>query len=385
MKVTWLGIGLLLIGSVVCADEFRTGSPLQGHIEKSAPPQGDQFNSNSTGPTTTNQPGVGGSPFCRLRDTECGGTDRRCYDDAYQSKAVVLPVPEMQARYGETRGQIWIRCGVCGSNAICWPRPEYRDLIADKGGGTQPGYVPTPPRNKPPANDPKCPETPTGPPNSGALNTSGMQKRDWYVRRIEEIKIIDKGHGRFIGDSDLAPPYRALVNGTFFGAYPAGPIIIPGQPRQRGDPKTAYRGAVAVVGKTIQLRRQNGYDWPAVDPQFKGATYLMGGGTMLIEAGRKIAESDLTRCQKFADRSGDGFNSDQLNHGMHMVLADHGGTPYLIFTKRVVGQDLQNELYRAGFTNAVMFDGGAAAYLNAADNPSWRPRNRGARFGVLIR
>ena len=134
-------IVLLLIGWPTHADEFCSNSPLQGRAQEDIPGPGDEFNSNSSGPTTTNQPGVGGSPYCRQRDTECGGTDRRCYDDAYNSTGIVMSVQEMQTLYRETRGQIWIRCGVCRDNAICWPRPGYQDLIASNTGNKHP-YIP---------------------------------------------------------------------------------------------------------------------------------------------------------------------------------------------------------------------------------------------------
>lgn len=96
---------------------------LKGGVQQGAPCTG-------SGSTTTQQPGVGGSPYCRCRDAECGGTDRRCYDEAYGSRSVVISETLMQQIYGATRGGAWIRCGTCGANAICWPRPFYASWVA---------------------------------------------------------------------------------------------------------------------------------------------------------------------------------------------------------------------------------------------------------------
>ncbi|PNG25196.1 hypothetical protein CR492_14555 [Methylocella silvestris] len=152
----------LLAASLAASNETYAQTPLGGQIEQNvpAPVQGDEFHSNSGGPTTTNQPGVGKSPFCRQRDAECGGTDRRCYDEAYDSAGIVLPVPQMQDLYRQTQGRIWIRCGVCGNNAICWPRPGYQDLIASNGANNPPSPAQGSRRDGPPT----APERPAKPP-----------------------------------------------------------------------------------------------------------------------------------------------------------------------------------------------------------------------------
>ena len=132
-------IGLLvfmwLIAGAAAADEFNAGAPLQGNIQLNVPgPGAEQSNAESSGPTNTNQPGIGGA-YCHSRDAECGGTDRRCYDESYGSKSLVLPMGVSQQLYQETGGQIWIRCGVCRDKLICWPRPGYQQLIAQATNG----------------------------------------------------------------------------------------------------------------------------------------------------------------------------------------------------------------------------------------------------------
>jgi hypothetical protein len=52
------------------------------------------------------------------RDPECGGTNRRYYDEMYGTAGRVMSVDEM--RQHESRAEI-IRCGACGQNkVICW-------------------------------------------------------------------------------------------------------------------------------------------------------------------------------------------------------------------------------------------------------------------------
>jgi hypothetical protein len=134
LSATLFAVAILLAGSLAPAQESYSSGSLQGGVQESVPASGDQFNSGSNGPSTTNQPGVGGSPYCRQRDPECGGTDRRCYDAAYNSKAIVLSVQESQNLYQRTNGGIWIRCGACGggtlTKVICWPRPGYEELFS---------------------------------------------------------------------------------------------------------------------------------------------------------------------------------------------------------------------------------------------------------------
>jgi hypothetical protein len=134
---------LILAGQPLAAPlaqaQSATSTPtLHGGVQQSTT-TGDVFNGRDSGPTNTNQPGVGGSPACHQIDPECGGTNRQCYDQAYHSTGIVMSVAQSQSLYQQTRGQIWIRCGACRSNVICWPRPGYQDLIAGRAGDPAPG------------------------------------------------------------------------------------------------------------------------------------------------------------------------------------------------------------------------------------------------------
>jgi hypothetical protein len=116
---------------------------LQGGVQQNVP-SGDVISGGDSGPSTTNQPGVGSSPACRTRDPECGGTNRECYNEAYHSTAIVMSLQQSQRLYQQTGGGIWIRCGACGANVICWPRPGYQDLISGRGSSGQSGQTSAP-------------------------------------------------------------------------------------------------------------------------------------------------------------------------------------------------------------------------------------------------
>jgi hypothetical protein len=116
------------------------------------PPLGtDQFATNPGGNPPVNPPVSGGDAFATNpgggpmygngrygRDPQCGGTDRSYYNQLYKSSAVVIGIQKMTELYRRTNGQIWIRCGACRDQAICWPRPGYQDLIASNGTGRAP-------------------------------------------------------------------------------------------------------------------------------------------------------------------------------------------------------------------------------------------------------
>ena len=101
----------------------------------------DEFYSNGG---RQSAPAPGGGPMYGNgqygRDAQCGGTDRAYYNKLYGSTAIVLDVVQAQQLYRATHGQIWYRCGGCGEQTICWPRPGYEQLLAQ-----------APPRQGPPA------------------------------------------------------------------------------------------------------------------------------------------------------------------------------------------------------------------------------------------
>jgi hypothetical protein len=82
---------------------------------------GDIFNVNPGGSTPKALP-PSGDYFGR--DTECGGTDRRYYDNLYHTKGVVILLSQL----GEIEREQWMfefHCGACGQyKAICWKIPK---------------------------------------------------------------------------------------------------------------------------------------------------------------------------------------------------------------------------------------------------------------------
>lgn len=131
---------LVIIGAIVCAldpgrnmkaqqrgevysSQTKPQTTLKGGVQQ------DVGCGNPGGGTTTQQPGVGDSPYCHCSDPVCGGTNRRCYDAAYGTRSLVVSENVMQQLYNATRGAVWIRCGTCAGNAICWPRPFYVNWV----------------------------------------------------------------------------------------------------------------------------------------------------------------------------------------------------------------------------------------------------------------
>jgi len=135
-RSAWVGlvVALVLDAPMALTQSVSSSPTLKGGVQQNAP-AADVFNGGDSGPTSTNQPGVGGSPACRQVDPECGGTNRQCYNEAYHSTAIVMSIQQSNALYQQTRGQIWIRCGTCRTNLICWPRPGFENLIAGRAGG----------------------------------------------------------------------------------------------------------------------------------------------------------------------------------------------------------------------------------------------------------
>jgi hypothetical protein len=122
-------------GRYIPADEYRAGS--------SAPPSG------SGGAAPGGVGGLPGEPRIGQygRDPECGGTNRRYYDEMYGAAGRVMSADEM--RQHEIRGEI-IRCGACGQDrVICWlksaatasrtsPRTPTETPIPPMAPGTKP-------------------------------------------------------------------------------------------------------------------------------------------------------------------------------------------------------------------------------------------------------
>jgi hypothetical protein len=136
---TFVATGSLLAGTPVVGNAQQP--PLQGGVQQNTSPSPG----NSAGPTTTNQPGGStDTAACKQIDAECGGTSRLCYNEMYHTTGIVISTRKSQALYAQTQGQIWYRCGACGTDkVICYPRPGYEKFGASGSGANTPAHAAT--------------------------------------------------------------------------------------------------------------------------------------------------------------------------------------------------------------------------------------------------
>jgi hypothetical protein len=168
------------------------------------------------------------------------------------------------------------------------------------------------------------------------------------------------------------PQVDLVVNGTFNVSSKsgnrdasAGTIMRNGRLDASGIEKTRGRGAVAVLdnGKLVVLRQGGGGTAAEIQSQVAAqfgskAKDFMGGGALLIENGKKVSSEDLLTKQKFDQGEGGGINAQQMRRSDHTVVAqDKTGATYVVVAKDKTGAEIQEELFKAGFTNAVKFDG----------------------------
>jgi hypothetical protein len=109
---------------------------------------GDPFDMNSgAGQGLPGEPRIGQYG----RDPECGGTNRRYYDEMYGTAGRVMSADEMGQH--ASRGEI-IRCGACGQNrVICWLKSGATVSRTPPGTPTETPIPPMPPETTPPTSD----------------------------------------------------------------------------------------------------------------------------------------------------------------------------------------------------------------------------------------
>jgi hypothetical protein len=289
------------------AQSSTSTTTLQGGVQQNAT-TGDVFNGGDSGPTNTNQPGVGGSPACHQIDPECGGTDRQCYNEAYHSTAIVMSVAKRQNLYQQTRGQIWIRCGACRSNVICWPRPGYEDLIAGRGnssgassaqgsGGTQGGSGPSATGASPMDDTMRNVVASCGRilQQNGSLDSRPGCRAGSVLEWCRQFQQNNPTCVAIVADSGGGLPHYT-VNGT-----PAtvnnGQVMIPGGAKDAGSVQGTDRSPIAIGGV-----QQPGY-WNPARPYYNG-TYRgpLGEDSYTIDVAHEDGNVQNPRTVK--DRSG---------------------------------------------------------------------------------
>jgi hypothetical protein len=356
------------------------------------------------------------------RDPQCGGTDRSYYNHILNSQALVLPDQTAQALYNATHGAIWYRCGACGNEEICWPRPGFDQLLAQlppdqrpKPGGSSAGPSQQPSGNAPGAMAQKAQQAAAAlksgwrPLKAGvAYASTGFNGQKLNAVRVTGPMTIGfrQGGARL---QDLVKQAGGTViggvTGTFsnWGKTPlrtGGPIVqggamtwpepgkldgIPSQPRsflgQRPDgtffvtdigPDPAAPGA-SLKGRVEAL----------------GADQGIGGLGRLMDDGRDVHASTAQKRQGFNDaQAGDGKNARAV-----AGVSGDGTTLYLLVEQRNDAMasgaglgEMARILYDLGARNAVFMDGGGSAqiYIPRAGVDS-RPGNaRALPTGILF-
>lgn len=208
--------------------------------------------------------------------------------------------------------------------------------------------------------------------------------------RVASMQFLyDRGHA---GHPSLPDGCDVLTSGSFTsgGIAPVVPLKIGGDAIVTGyadkdkivfhgtgekGVTTRFRGAVTLSGGVPRIVRQSGN----LARDFERRTDFMGGGALLLYGGYEISQEDLCCCQAFVDyygktgtldRSTCGFKAGQLVAGaQHIVVASRGDDVY-VFAMQLGGRDIQRVLFDAGFTDAVVLDGGGGAFMLARDRIS---------------
>ncbi len=177
--------------------------------------------------------------------------------------------------------------------------------------------------------------------------------------------------------------YVVITSGSYTsgGTTPVVPLMKGGKLVNNGVDKTLGRGGVAVL--------QNGYivvgrlkfnDTPSDKPtdiansiqasfSRNGSKVVdfIGGGALVVEAGKVSSNSDVLSSQKF-DQGDGGFNSSQLRGvRTRVAIGTNAGRAELIIIPHVDTLTAANAL-KSTYGNLVVFDGG---------NGFWAHDNKG--------
>jgi hypothetical protein len=228
--------------------------------------------------------------------------------------------------------------------------------------------------------------------NAPVIELPRLKPPNYFIYQIKSVKVINADEG--VKNPD--PPLSAyqpgtggcdvIANGSFTTKvpgrgdrlFPAVTVMRKGILENNGLPKTRGRGGMAVLRDgTITIDRQQGVEQGVPQNQIgKGLVSsidevfgergnpvrdFMGGGALLIENGREVSSDDLYRRQGF-DNGGAGLAAEQFKKSDHTLIGILAGQAFLIIARDVNGAKLQHDLLSAGFSSAVMFDGGGGFY-----------------------
>lgn len=201
-----------------------------------------------------------------------------------------------------------------------------------------------------------------------------LAERGYLVRAVTDFEVLNTtARTATPPDGVIAeqkPNFDVVANGTFYGgADPVGPVVRDGQLDTSGYGICAERGGVARLRDgTIVVARTCGGGAAQLADAF-GATSdnpieeAMGGGALLLEGGRVVADDDLRERQNFRQGEG-GVRAAQMVKTTHSLMGIRDGVAYHIWVMKKSGAELQEELRAAGFSAVVMFDGGGAGFYD---------------------
>ena len=227
---------------------------------------------------------------------------------------------------------------------------------------------------------------------------------------LNDTQIVNagvKGIGS-IAKQYLNNNFDIVTSGTFLSdGLPLGTIMVSeGNNYETKLEKVANRGGIAILksgllnfnitpGNQIKQIIETFKEKPILDDiTFKEISEtdevveFMGGGALLINNKEKISGKELYSVQKLdqipkislddikkkkilIDENGniiDGLYATQMRSTQHILLAKHNELDYLIFpklNKNKTGINIQNDLYKLGFSHALKLDGGSAFFVES--------------------
>lgn len=165
-----------------------------------------------------------------------------------------------------------------------------------------------------------------------------------------------------------------LINGTFtydlpnrYHMNPVGTVLRNGGLEAVGLDRSWARGGVAILQDgTVVIGRSQGNSEAEVQAVYgegdRTVRDFMGGGALLIEYGQPVSSHDLRELQGFTSGQG-GIAATQLQKSDHCVFGIRKGQAYALWATARTGRDIRADLLDFGFSAAVKFAGGSAAFL----------------------
>lgn len=233
---------------------------------------------------------------------------------------------------------------------------------------------------------------------AGLPDLSALRAEGYWIQPVASLDVLNSA-AAVSPDASLrrVSGFDVVTSGTFYYAaggalHPAGAVMRDGVLETSAPAKTAHRGGLAIRedGSVIIGQQQGnaaadiqgvfGYGSPVVD--------FMGGGALLIADGQKVdvrvLGGDATEGGQQFDQGGRAFASGQMRRTDHIVFAIRDGQLYVIGARGKGGQAIQDQLFAAGFTAAIKYDGGSGSYLRHGSSAVFSNSNP-TGFGITLR